>query len=646
MSEARQMTVYVAADGSDAGSGTLGEPLASLAEALSRTRKAETGAFRRIVVRGGSYYDVALELTERDSGLTIEAYEGEHPVLYGGKPLVQWERRGDWLAAKLEGAEAHSRAIRLLEIGGESRPRARLPESGAFRHRNRFDAQWMSTLAGGWERPPTEEELTVLRYEEEDLGPWLDEQNAEITVYHEWDESLVGVRAVDAAMRTVLFAECPGHPPGAFADRNERAREYVVWNVSEGMTKPGQWFHDRAAGEIVYWPRPGERADRLNAVVPTRGHVLRLRGGVRNVVVRGLAFSCAAAALVPGGFAASEASAAIVAEEVRDVSFANVTVRHAGGWAFRLRGERIGLLGCLIHHTGAGGVHYEGDSIALSHCQIREIGLVYGSAVAVLGGGNGNAVRHCDIRDTPYSGIVDTGSDSDISGNLFYRVMTFMKDGAAVYCTGSKRTRVTGNAVLADPGRKARSYAYYLDELCEDATVEGNLAFETGLPMLSHMTRNCRYAGNVFWDSGPQRIEAANTFGLSFERNVLVAERIDFYAPRGNPGHRASKFDAYPSMSAYSSADGFASLRDNVMYSRSGSIVFHEYVHYEVVSEFPLAPEDGNVFADPGLTGLPSGEIGWEPSSPAGANGIRPLALANAGCSRGYAELYRICGGA
>ena len=75
------------------------------------------------------------------------------------------------------------------------------------------------------------------------LGPWLDLKNAEITVYHMWDESVVGVKSLDPATQVIRFANPAGHPPGAFGVHN-----YVVWNVREGMTAPGQWYLDRTAG--------------------------------------------------------------------------------------------------------------------------------------------------------------------------------------------------------------------------------------------------------------------------------------------------------------------------------------------------------------------------------------------------------------
>jgi hypothetical protein len=94
-----------------------------------------------------------------------------------------------------------------------------------------------------------------MQYQPEDLGPWFDARNAEVTVYHKWDESMVGVKAIDPKTHTLTLASPCGHPPGAFG-----VQDYVVWNLREGMSQPGQWYLDRTANKVVYRPLPGDRS--------------------------------------------------------------------------------------------------------------------------------------------------------------------------------------------------------------------------------------------------------------------------------------------------------------------------------------------------------------------------------------------------
>ncbi len=148
-------------------------------KARNAARKSKAEVPKIIIVRGGSYYEAEVVLESEDSGLTIEAYPGEKPVLYGGRPVKNWEKDGKYYVAKLEGVKDRTWDFRLLLVNNESRPRARLPKTGAFEHLNKtFRVRWMSGSGGGWEVQPT-----TMKYNRRDIGPWLDLRNAELTTY-------------------------------------------------------------------------------------------------------------------------------------------------------------------------------------------------------------------------------------------------------------------------------------------------------------------------------------------------------------------------------------------------------------------------------------------------------------------------------
>ncbi len=639
--------IYVAPYGMDTNPGTLGEPVKTLNEALSRTR-IHPYVEKRIIVREGSYYEVSLTFTSEDANLSIEAYPGEQPVLYGGLPVTLWEKEGEFLSAPLDGVGDRSRDFRMIEVNQDFRQRARLPETGAFCHRNEFDVDWMSTFGGGWRRKPTEAEMAYLKYKKEDIGPWLDVNNTEVTVYHEWDESLLGLKCIDKESEMLQFSNRPGHPPGAFAGRNENAKTYVVWNVKEGMQQPGQWYLDRTHSKLVYWPLPSENPDSLHVVAPSQKHILYLQAGAKHLRFQGLTIACAATQLVAGGFGALEASAAISGEDVQHIVFEKVTVRFTGGWACRLAGKDIRLAGCHIHHTGAGGIHLKGEGIILENTRIHDVGLIYQSAVAVSCQGSGNIIRHNEIHDTPYSGIVSVSPDTAVNGNMLYNTMTFMKDGAAIYIAmHSKNVTVSGNVVFSRSDGTVRRYAYYLDERCEECFVENNLAVNLRFPMLSHMTSKSSFINNIFLDKGPQTVYVFNSYGLVFERNILAAHSIEIQSPQGNPQGLPSEYDTHEYMKSYSTADGITSLKNNIFHSTSSShngpgsnLIFKEYLHYKMISEYPIEEKDGNTFADPMLKDPAAGDFSFEVKSRAQSLGIRPLSFSDAGCTGSFSLLF------
>jgi hypothetical protein len=173
--------IHVAPQGRDDSPGTREQPLATLNQAVAAARALPAGQPRRIVLRSGSYWNVSVVLGPEDSGLTIEAEPGGTPILHGGQRLTGWAKDGDRLAAaplpdlsvtsaEIETGLALPRwEVRLLLINGQSRPRARFPEEDTLRHQTTFDVSWMSTTGGGWQRKPTLEELTTLRYRPGDL---------------------------------------------------------------------------------------------------------------------------------------------------------------------------------------------------------------------------------------------------------------------------------------------------------------------------------------------------------------------------------------------------------------------------------------------------------------------------------------------
>jgi len=151
------VTVYVSPLGDDAHAGTPEQPLQTFTRARDLLRKASDAAPKKMIVRGGEYYDVALELGPEDSGLVIQAAQGETPVLYGGRLVTGWQQDGEHpgenpgenlYAAQLPEVQGGAWDFRMLQVNGRFCTRARLPMGGHFRHLSRFDVPWLSTSQG------------------------------------------------------------------------------------------------------------------------------------------------------------------------------------------------------------------------------------------------------------------------------------------------------------------------------------------------------------------------------------------------------------------------------------------------------------------------------------------------------------------
>lgn len=623
-------TVYVSPDGSDTNPGTRSQPLKTLAGALDVARTLPPEKARTILLHGGSYYETSVVLTPADSGLVIEAVPGETPVLYGGKPISGWERDGDFYAAALPAVKEKTWDFRSLVVNDEMRLRARYPKTGALTHLNEFDVRWMSTTGGGWERKPTEQELTTLKYREGDLGPWLDTNNAELTIYHAWDESVVGLKELDDETRTVTFSNPSGHPPGGFGGWMEKAKTYVVWNIRAGMTEPGQWYLDRTAGKLVYWPLPGEDMSRVTVLAPTTETVIRIEKGGRNITIRGLTVSCTTTPLVAGGFGAGRFDGALAGRGIDGCQFTDLTVKNVGGWGCKINGRDSAIRDCDIHDNGAGGIRFHGDNITVSNNHIHDIGVIYPSAIALWGGGNDNEISHNELHDTPYSAIDCSGERTVIEGNLFYRTMQVLNDGAAIYITFCKDFIIRGNIVRGSRGA-GPAHAYYMDEHAENCIVEKNLAINTAWPTHNHMTINSTIRNNVFIDEGAQTLTFPRSIGMTFEKNILVAQEITFQTPTEETAAQKSDEEVPEVLKQFEKANGITSMPNNIIHSRSGKVTINVYSKYTTMKTMPLEPRDGTVFGDPLFVDPENGDYSFKAGSPAEKLGIEPIDVSTAG---------------
>ena len=521
-------TFYVAPDGKDTQPGSQQQPLATLQAALDAARKAPEGPHRVVLMPGEYFLAKTIDLDHRDSGLTIEAQEPGKAVLYGGSPVTGWQRDGQqFWAAALPEVKAGTWDFRALVVNGRLAERARFPEKGTFLNKSEWKVPWLTSVGGGWERKPTPEELSTMPYDPKDLPATLDLRNAELRVYHMWDESLVGLAANDAQRGVLTFSTPAKSPPGAF-----QVKKYVVFNTREGMAHPGQWYLDRTAGRVVYWPLPGEDMARAKVIAPRLERILRVgtnkKQPVEKLTVRGLTLAATTTPLKSGGFGAYAFDGALRIEASRQAAFESLEICCVGGQGILGTGVAQGrIVGCHIHHTGACAMKVDGGDTLVGNNHVHDIGVYYPSAIALSvysREAKGMHVFRNEVHDAPYSGIVGGGGHHVIEQNLIYRVMREMQDGGAIY--GGMRDCILRGNVVRDVVKMGEGYgvsSYYLDEGARNCVVERNVSVGVERPIHMHIARNIAIRDNVFLSDGNLALSFARSSGCSFERNTLCA---------------------------------------------------------------------------------------------------------------------------
>jgi hypothetical protein len=556
-----------------------GTNVATIEAGLEAAR--QSGA-KVIEVGLGEYFvERTVVLDSRDNGVTVRAKEAGKSILIGGRKVTGWQKDGEnFYAAELAEVKEAKWDFRALVVNGRLCSRARWPKTGRLTHESRFEVPWMSSTGGGWKRKPTAEELTTMKVKAADLGAGFDPRNAEITVYHMWDESMVGIKSFDRATNTITFSSETGHPAGAFG-----VNDYVVWNLREGMSEPGQWYLDRTAGKVVYWPLAGEDMATATVYAPVVESIVKINGA-KNVTIQGLTVTVTNTPLKAGGFGAGAFDGAISVGRGAICTLLKLEVFNAAGQGIKVSGGGTTIDGCHIHDVGACGIQAPKCTIVNNH--VHHIGRMYPSAIAILTGDGDSVVTHNEVHDCPYSAIVCGGPNGTVKYNRISRAMLELHDGGAIYMFAGKGSVMRGNFAfdIPDTGGYGSS-AYYLDERSEDCIVEKNVSIGIARPSHNHMAKKNTIRNNVFVHDGDMTVTFPRSSEYVFEKNILIAKGSILFQGINN----------------------VSKLSGNVLFSGTGKLISETLKDYNGTGRADVALGEDNKPVDPKVSVEPSGKV-------------------------------------
>lgn len=540
-----QTALYVSPDGSDNNPGTLSLPMASLEAARDAARLVGSAICRIVLLSGDYYLSKPFELDTRDNGLTIEAGTCGKVILYGGTPVTGWQRDGEkFWSVDVSGVKEGSRDVRSLVVNGRMPERARMPESGAFEYLNVFDIPFFSSVGGGWARKPTKEELTVIRYKPGDVPESLDIKNAEVRVYHSWDESLLGIARNDIQRNELTFSTEPIYPPGAFG-----TKRYVVYNTREGMTKPGRWYVDRTNGKLVYWPLEDEDMATAKVIVPVVEQIISIKGNpdrkAENITIKRLSLQATNIPFKPAQMNAIAFGGGLTMVNAARCTVEGLEICNVGGVGISAKQlSDCRIAGNHIHHTGGGGAMIDGTDISFLHNHVHHTGIYYPSAVGLSSQGSNNRICYNEVHDVPYSGMNVGNTGLLLEGNLIYRVMREIHDGAAIYTFRASRCILRNNVIrdIRTVGVGTGAFGYYLDEGSHECIVEKNVAIDVEKPIMNHIACNSVIRDNVFISDKDMILPFPLSYDMTFEGNTLVARgKINISSPHAVTAWKGNK---------------------------------------------------------------------------------------------------------
>ena len=321
--------IYVATTGNDTGGGAFNDPFATFERARDETRVLVNSGVDQVNVhfRGGTYYlPSTVSLTSADSGtasteIVYRNYPGESPVFSGGMEVQNWiNTGGNTWEATLPVSTVYFESLFYQHMFDEPkrRLRPRLGGSLGTYYRvfqpvylagavspdpincptdvpllgwlcfGRFEYAAGDPISDAWANlePPMNNRCNAAQ------GNAAQEGDIEVLVFEKFSAAKLRIECVDTVNRIVYFTGPTGDPVfQAETSGFKIDRRYLVENVEDELTQPGQWFLDRSASPwtLTYLADAGENPNTDTVIVPQLTHVLET-SSLQYVRFQGLAF--------------------------------------------------------------------------------------------------------------------------------------------------------------------------------------------------------------------------------------------------------------------------------------------------------------------------------------------------------------------
>jgi Right handed beta helix region len=628
---ATEADFYVALDGDDRWSGKLPAPdqqkndgpFATLERARDAVRslKGQSSGRRSITVmiRQGTYFlNAPLAFGPDDSGtpdlrIVYEAYPDETPVLSGGRRIAGWTRTGNrWEA------DVHLDYFEQLWVDGKRRMRPRTTKTGYLYNAGPVYVPQVSEacppsqprpnfggLGGPAARPnstpsrlppgfrqrfpgqPAESPAQTGRpspapppppgqyecfdrfyFHGGDVQPgWHNLDDVEILDFEDWTMSRMRLKSVDSASDVAyltgwtnragrFFGFLPGH-------------RYLVENVREALSQPGEWYLERDTGRLTYLGEPGEDPNRAEVIAPQLGQLVSARN-LSYVTFKDLTFSYTNWVVPAEGYRSNEGElrvpAALSFVDSGGIAIDGCVVSHTGGWGIDFRGtgpwspaegfnDRV--MNSQLTDLGAGGIRigYEPgledtESNVAQHDLVENTvissgGRMLAEAAGIwIGDAHDNTIRHDDIYDFYNIGI-NLGHSLNYVGGLTHDNLIELNDlhqlgqgvtddiGAVHAVTSS----TTGNKILNnkmhdithDPGQGGYGgWAIYFDQGTSNVIAQNNLVYRVSQAGFHQNTgQNNQVTNNIFAFEKMAAVERSNNeehLSFTFTHNIVYGK--------------------------------------------------------------------------------------------------------------------------
>ncbi|MEI6916457.1 MAG: right-handed parallel beta-helix repeat-containing protein, partial [Armatimonadota bacterium] len=466
--------------------------------------------------------------------MIYEAYDGEKPILSGGRPLKAFQDEQGVYQGSLSDVKDGKWDFSQLWANGNRRFRPRVPKRGYSLIASDLPSS-PESVGKGYDR---------FQFREGDIkSSWQNLADIDVVTFHSWTVSRLKIASLDDQSRAVKFTGRTVAEVGYF--NLAQGNRYLIENVKEALSDPGEWYLDKPTGILSYIPDKGDQK-KCEMIAPKLETLIKLQGDVdgrkwvQHVQFKGITFSHTNWVCPPGGYASPQAEcylgAAVSAEGARDCVFDGCTISHTGAYAIDLGAgcKRNTIQNCTLTDLGAGGVRiglmaFSDDEKMASHNTVQNTTISHGGRLHPAGIGVWighslhNIISHNDIYDLYYSGIScgwtwGYGQSQAHHNTLEYNHIhdigqAVLSDMGGIYTLGVAPGSVERGNVIHD----VNSFAYggwgiYFDEGSTGWLAEKNLVYR------------CK-TGNFHQHYGKNNVVHNNIFALAPQSGQLIRTR-------------------------------------------------------------------------------------------------------------------------